>query len=160
MQALLFDGLRASGYFTIAEANYFVPASASRQIDLAVWLPDARLWLYLEVKPCSPHYGYQGVIADAQKLMEDRPFDPRDRLRGVLAYGFRHPVKEKDGFPEKYQQLGMGLLPLGFREIGIRRRSLEGTDYLYVQTGLWITDRIESVSVLEASAPLTSAPSA
>ncbi len=159
VQALLFAGLRGSGYFTIAEANYFMPASASRQIDLAVWLPDARLWLYLEVKPCSPHYGYQGVLADAHKLVEDRPADPRDRLRGALAYGLRHPVKEKDGFPEKYRQLGAELLPLGFREVGIRRRSLEGADYLSVQAGLWVIDQVvEPAPVQEAVA--LSAPSA
>jgi hypothetical protein len=33
VQSLLFDGLRASGYFTFAEANYFAPKSSSRQID-------------------------------------------------------------------------------------------------------------------------------
>src|SRR5260221_7855009 len=38
VQCLLFAGLRASGYFTLAESYYFLPASANRQIDLAVWL--------------------------------------------------------------------------------------------------------------------------
>src|SRR5687767_253224 len=53
-QSLLFAGLRASGYFTLAEANYSVPGSTSRQIDLALWLPDVQLWFYLEIKPCGP----------------------------------------------------------------------------------------------------------
>ena len=67
-QCLLFAGLRASGYFTFAEASYFAPTSTSRQIDLAVWLPDVQRWLYLELKPCGPHWGYQQVIDDAEKF--------------------------------------------------------------------------------------------
>jgi hypothetical protein len=137
-QSLLFAGLRASGYSTFAEANYFAPASNSRQIDLALWLPDIQLWLYLEVKPCGPYYGYQGVLGDAHKLIDDRPVDRRDWLRGILAYGFRDPVKERDGFPKKYSEITAELAPLGFREIGIRTRSLEGTGYCYVQAGLWV----------------------
>ena len=140
VQSLLFDGLRASGYFTLAEANYFVPLSASRQIDLAVWLPDVLVWFYLEVKPCSPYYGVQPVVWDAQKLIDDKPTDLRDRLRGVLAYGFRDRVKERDGFPQKYKGIITELAPLGFREVGIQCRSLEGTEYTYVQTGLWVTE--------------------
>ena len=137
-QSLLFAGLRASGYFTLAEENYFVPTSTSRQIDLALWLPDVQRWLYLEVKPCGPYWGYQGVIGDAQKLVNDQPQDARDRLRGVLAYGFRDPVKERDGFPKKYEEISEILAPLGFRKVGIRTRKLEGTGFVYVQAGLWV----------------------
>jgi hypothetical protein len=136
-QSLLFSGLRASGYFTFAEANYATPGSNSRQIDLAVWLPDNQVWIYLEIKPCGPYWGIQAVLADAEKLVADQPTDPRDRLRGVLAFGFRDPVG-RDSFPHKYEDLSTRLQALGFREVGTRTRSLEGTTHSYVQAGLWV----------------------
>src|SRR5262249_27966475 len=99
----MFAGLQASGYLTFATANYFKPASNSRQIDLAVWLPDLQRWLYLELESCGPHLGYLPVLADAQKLIDDKPTDERDQLRALIVYGFRHPMQERDGFPKKYQ---------------------------------------------------------
>jgi hypothetical protein len=138
VQGLLLAGLRASGYYTVAEANYFVPSSNSRQIDLAVWLPDVARWLYLEVKPCHPLYGYQGVLDDAEKLRGDSPTDTRDQLRGVLTYGFRGPAIQRDFFPKKYQELGAKLIAMNFQQIGMACRSLDGTDYSYVQAGLWV----------------------
>jgi hypothetical protein len=137
MESLLFGGLRVSGYSTISQADYFT-GRPSRQIDLAVWIPDTRAWLYLEIKPCWPDGGCQEVLDDAQRLIDDRTTDPRDRLKGVLAYGFRWPVRDPDGFPAKYEQLGVQLEQMGFFTVGIRRRPLEGTRYLYVQAGLWI----------------------
>lgn len=138
VQSLLFAGLRSSGYLTFAEANYFAPASNSRQIDLAVWLPDVRRWLYLELEPCGPHFGYLPVLADAQKLIDDKPTDDRDQLRGLFVYGFRHPIKERDGFPKKYQEMSGELQQRGFTEVGIIHRPLEGVEYPYVQAGLWV----------------------
>jgi hypothetical protein len=137
MESLLFGGLRASGYFTMSQAGYFAGAP-SRQIDLAVWIPDTRAWLYLEIKPCWPDGGNQPVLDDAQRLIDDQTTDRRDRLKAVLAYGFRWPVREPDGFPQKYLDLSAELEQMGFSRVGIRCRSLEGTRYLYVQVGLWI----------------------
>ncbi|HEY7158209.1 MAG TPA: hypothetical protein VH575_29925 [Gemmataceae bacterium] len=161
VQSVLFCGLRTSNYFTIAEANYINPTSIYRKIDLAVWLPDARLWLYLELKPCPPVGAIADVLLDAKKLVDDRPTDPRDRLRGILAYGLRNPV-QWDGFPNKYRQLGEILLrDYGFQEVGIRSRSLKGTPSLYVQAGLWVTEQIaEPAPVPHPSALLAQAPSA
>lgn len=137
-QHLLFAGLRLAGYMTIAEANYFAPADNGRRLDLAVWLPDARRWLYLEIEPCGPLYGYQNVLEDATKLVTDDPTDPRNRMRGVLVYGFRDPVTTRDGFRRKYENMSTALVGLGFTEIEIRQRSLDGAEYQYVQAGLWV----------------------
>jgi hypothetical protein len=139
IQSLLFAGLRASGYLTFASANYFKPASNSRQIDLGVWLPDVKRWLYLELEPCGPHLGYLPVLADAQKLIDDNPKDDQDKLRGLIVYGFRHPVQEeRDGFRRKYEEMSSELEQRGFTKMGITSRSLEGMDYLYVLAGLWV----------------------
>jgi hypothetical protein len=81
--------------------------------------------------------GYQWVLDDAQKLIDDAPTDPRDRLRGLLVYGFRNPVSQPDQFPEKYQTLGRELGRMGFAEAGISSRTLDGVQYAYVQVGLW-----------------------
>jgi hypothetical protein len=122
---------------------------------MAVWLPDVRAWLYLEVKPCSPYNGFQEVVWDAQKLIDDQPTDPRDQLRAVLAYGFRDPVKGRDGFPNKYKQIGDRLLQLGFHELGIRSRVLEGTEYVYVQAGMWVfCDDVPHVDTLSQAVEL------
>jgi hypothetical protein len=137
VQSLLFAGLRSSGYLTFASANYFVPASNSRQIDLAVWLPDVQRWLYLELEPCGPHFGYLSVLSDARKLIEDNPTDERDQLRALIVYGFRHPFQKKDGFRTKYERTSAELQRLDFAEVGITHRPLHGVEYLYVLAGLW-----------------------
>jgi len=145
IQCLLFSGLRDRGYESMAEENYFHSTDSSRQLDLAVWIHDIAKWLLLEVKPCSPLFGYQLPLEDAFKLRNDRVTDPRDRLRGVFAYGFRDPV-DRDGFPEKYARLSHEMKALDFQEIGIRYRPLEGTDFVAVQIGLWVTDVIEPLT--------------
>ena len=137
MLSLVFAGLRASGYLTFAQASYYTPRSNSRFIDLAVWLPDASRWLYLELKPCGAQGGFGNVLLDARKLKDDNPRDPYDQLRGVLAYGFRTESTHQDGFKNKYVDLSKELKLSGFEEIQIQRRELEGNEYHYVQTGLW-----------------------
>jgi len=139
VQQLLFMGLRQAGYFTLAETSYFRGRSAGRQIDLGVWIPDVERRLFLEVKPCGPQMGDPQVRRDAKKLVDDNPPDPRDQLRGVLAYGFRDPVN-RDDFPGKYERTGEELARLGFEQIGVARRSLEGGAYTYVQVGMWVID--------------------
>jgi hypothetical protein len=139
VQSVLFAGLRASGYFTFAGALYEMPANNRRQIDLAVWLPDDRRWFYMEVKPCEQQGGFGNVVADAQKLLSDRPSDPKDRLRGVLAYGFKYPASGQDRYPMKFEKISKRLKPMGFTRISIDHRDVKGPVYAYVQVGLWVT---------------------
>src|SRR6516165_10480116 len=75
-----------------------------RRLQAAV-AADVQRWLYLELEPCGPHFGYLPVLADARKLIDDKPTDHRDQLRALIVYGFRHPVQERDGFPNKYQEM-------------------------------------------------------
>jgi hypothetical protein len=138
MQSLLFAGLRSSGYFTIAEANYFKPMSNSRQIDLAVWLPDVHRWLYLEIEHCGTQAGYGNAFWDAKQLVEDSPVDRADQLRAVLVYGFRTQVNRRDDFKDKYEELNAELQKQGFELIQIQDRLLEGEGFVYVQAGLWV----------------------
>src|SRR5262249_11502168 len=134
------EGLRASGYFTMAGENYFVPDSTSRQIDLALWIADERRWLFLEVKPCWQQGGYLKVLEDAKKLTTvDKSRDPRDQLRGILAYGFKWAAGPHDEFPEKYESLSQELGEKGFTTIGVDKHDLEGPTYPYIQVGLWVT---------------------
>jgi hypothetical protein len=137
VQSVLFAGLRDSGYFTLAGAIYWMPANMRRQIDLAVWIPDVRRWFYLEVKPCEQQGGAANVRSDAEKLRDDRPSDPRDRLRGVLAYGFKYDTAHGDRFPAKFEGISEELRPIGFAPIAIDSRPLNDTRYPYVQVGLW-----------------------
>jgi hypothetical protein len=138
VQNLMAQGARQAGYFTLSECNYFVPASEGRRIDLGLWITDVRQWLYLELEPCGPLFGYQGVLADAQKLVADVPKDVRDQLRSLVVYGFRDRVKERDYFPDKYEELSEKLGELGFKKIEIRRCQLDSPDYTYFQAGLWV----------------------
>jgi hypothetical protein len=138
VQSVLFAGLRASGYFTLAGSIYDMPANKRRQIDLAIWLPDVRKWFYLEVKPCEQQGGSSNVIADAEKLKNDKPADPRDQLRGVLAYGFKYRTRALDRYPAKFEKIGEALEPMEFRQFGPGHRDLNGGNYRYVQVGMWV----------------------
>jgi hypothetical protein len=137
---LLFAGLRASGYFTIAQGNYFDPGANARQIDLTIWLPDVHRWLYMEVEPCGTQAGLGCVLPDAKKLIADTSKDPRDALRALLVYGFGTLTSHQDGFEEKYRvRLDGKLGELGFSSIGIESRRIEGDPRItQVQTGLWM----------------------
>jgi len=139
-QAALFEGFRADGYFAEAESYYF-EGNPRRRIDLAVWLPDVRRWLYLEVKPCGPQGGGKKVLGDAKKLLADPSGDIRDQLRGVLAYGFQRPLEHgRDQYPDKYARLSGRLDKRGFKEIAIGRAELADTGFEYLQLGLWVRD--------------------
>lgn len=137
IQHVVFSAIRSSGYFSLVETNYSKPRDNSRRIDIAAWLPDISRWLFLEIKPCNPLFGYENVIADAVKLINDDPVASEDRLRGIFVYGFRDSVSI-DHFPQKYSKLSTELRQLGFTEIGISKRDLSGTSYNYVQAGLWV----------------------
>jgi hypothetical protein len=100
-----------------------------------------RQWLYLELEPCPPLFGYHSVIADAQKLVDDVPTDVRDQWRSLVVHGFRDRVKARDGFAEKYAKMAVELEKLGFRQVEIRRCQLESPDYPYFQAGMWLLYR-------------------
>jgi hypothetical protein len=135
VQGLLLSGLRPSGYGTLAETNYLGKRSR-RKLDLAILLPDAMQWLFLEIKGCTTKRGFPSVLADAEKLVaEDQP-DLRNQLRGLLVYGFGSPRYACSS--RLYQELSDKLKGKGFHEIGIRRQQLEGTEFTHVQMGLWI----------------------
>ncbi len=137
IQSLLFAGLRPAGYFTLAETTYETPTSPSRRIDLGVWLPDRDARLYLEVEQCGPQAGFQYVLRDARKLIEDRSTNPRDQIRAVFVYGFSGPESREDGFREKYESMGAALEEKGFTRVGINYRKLGVKLFNCLQTGLW-----------------------
>jgi hypothetical protein len=99
-------------------------------------------WLYLEVKPCDPQAGDTKVLADAEKLIDDNPSDPRDQLRGVFAYGFRWQNTNEARFGQKYKNLSNKLVVKGFSEVGICKRKFSESTNGYVQTGLWVLGQI------------------
>jgi hypothetical protein len=130
VQHLLFAGLRQSGYFVLAEENYFVPASKSRQIDLAIWLPDSRVWLYLEIEPCWPLYGYQPVLVDAQKLTNTTRRSPpagRQVARKVW-YRFRVASPYRGNVPVCYPRRCPARLAKSGDSIIIERSNSGGYD--------------------------------
>ena len=139
-QAVLFEGFRADGYYAEAESSYF-EGEELRRVDLAVWLPDVRRWLFLEVKPCGPQGGDGKVLADADKLLSDPWDDDRNHLRAVFAFGCRGLLERgPDRFPGKYAQLSTRLAERGFREVGLGRADLADAGFEYVQVGLWVRD--------------------
>jgi hypothetical protein len=83
VQSLLFAGLRSSGYFTMAGVDYFHRDPTSWQVDLAIWLPEALRWFYMELKHCEQQGGYPQALSDRDKFVADGPLDERDRLRGL-----------------------------------------------------------------------------
>jgi hypothetical protein len=140
VQSILFAGLRASGYFTMAGANYFDDRSSPhRQVDLAVWLSDVPTWLYLEIKECEPQGGRGKVLEDARKLKEgDKSNNPRDQLRAVLAYGFKYGKPSTIRYQAKFEKVSKELEEeWKFEKIAIDHRSLAGQTYSCVQVGLW-----------------------
>jgi hypothetical protein len=139
-QAVLFETFRADGYYAEAESSYF-EGEELRRVDLAVWLPDVRRWLFLEVKPCGPQSGDGNVLSDVEKLLTDPSADDRDQLRAVFAFGFRRPLERgPDRFPDKYTQLSGRLEEHGFREVGLGTAELADAGFEYLQTGLWVRD--------------------
>jgi hypothetical protein len=135
VQSLLFAGYRAEGYFTEAETRYFWSAGSRRQIDLGVFIPDSRVWLFLEVKP----WGDAEVLSDAKKLMGDDPQDESDRLRGIVAYRFRDSTQGGGTLTDRSKGLSSKLKAMGFREVGLGERDLQSGSFQSVEVGFWVT---------------------
>src|SRR5206468_2275342 len=121
--------------------NYFKPRANGRRIDLAVWLSDSKKWVYIEIEPYGAQAGLpQQLLADAQKLIEDEPADPRDNLRCLIAYGFSYSNSTIEHLRKKYDHLNAKLTDTGFRLVGIRPRSLDSPEPANILAGMWIVD--------------------
>jgi hypothetical protein len=137
-QCLLFHALRSVRYYTRAETNYCDPSAPSRQLDLALWMPDSKAWLFVEIEKCGSQGGDDSVIPDAIKLIEDVRSDPAACVRLLLVYGFLEVAGKPEKFRTKYDTLGQKLTRLGYLDGFVLQRHLPGESYCCFQVGCWV----------------------
>ena len=84
--AVLCTHLRNLGFFTRMDW-YFDGNNSLLRPDLAVWLPDSRRLLFLELKRVGQGYPYKGLRRDIKKL-DNISVNPKNSLNGLLVIGF------------------------------------------------------------------------
>lgn len=128
--------------FTVHTEGYFYYQPTQRRPDLCVLLPVTSKYLFLEVKPVHPFTGIWSAIEDIEKLETIK--EPDDKRNGLIALGFRNPIKTYDRYPQKYRDLPQEITSNHpYREIGIKQVPLDGMDKyaIYAMVGLWVRKR-------------------
>jgi hypothetical protein len=91
--------LREAGYWVQVGSYFYSEEKPNKCPDLAVWLPKAKEYLFLEVKVVAPNYGYSAALKDIEKRSHVKGL--WNKRNGLIAIGFK---KAKETIREDFEE--------------------------------------------------------